>query len=444
MVLLLQMKQSIVILFTNSKTYKEYAAYFPWQAIQDKFNVIKLKSTKNAKLNTDDAKFRLSTITFKFSAFIHYCEMWKRRHTSSAYLYQANVYFGNLKDSPKVFWSLEKRFSFLEKLLIIIFSNLVLNKLIKNFNKFLFTMESLRFKKRFQNSTCFLLPYTGGLSPEWDFLVWFGNKQKIPTIGIQENWDNLSSKAFLIYHPSHFATWGKQSSFHLRIFHNFKGHIIEIGCLRIQPFYNYLQKIKSNKFYSNLADSSDKDFKILVVGTGDSGHDLTLISMLAKYNQVSNSNHKTRFLISYRPHPWVVSRTQIENVQKISRVNGLVLLPNESLHSERIDQISKANCVLSFYSTVILESLILEKTCIIPEFILEDENSNFNLVDDLPHYSGLAMVKRLKLANSFNELIRIMNEIETAPVIAPEESITNWFCADENFSEKLLRIIDSL
>jgi hypothetical protein len=437
------MEKSVVILFTNSKTYNEYEVYFPWQAIQEKFNVVRLKSAKNTKLNIGDTKFRLSFFTSKLSVFTHYCELWKRRQTTCTFQYQAQVYFGNLKGSPKVFWSLQKRFSLLEKLLIIIFSKSFLNKSIKKLNRFFFIIESMRFKKRFQNSFCFLLPYTGGLSPEWDFLVWFGNKQKIPTLGIQENWDNLSSKIFLIHHPSHFATWGKQSSSHLRNFHHFKGHIVEIGCLRIQPLYNSLEKAKSNNLPNKLIYNSDERFKILIVGTGDAGNDLILISMLTKYSQISNSNFKAGFLISYRPHPWVISKTQISNVEEISRVDELILLPNDFLHSGRIDQISKADCVLSFYSTVILESLILEKTCIIPEFILEHQKSNFNLVDDLPHYSGLAMVKTLKIASSFNELIRIINEIKTTPVTSNDKNITNWFCANENSSDKLLEIIDS-
>jgi hypothetical protein len=354
------------------------------------------------------------------------------------------VYFGNLKDTPKIFWSLEKRFSFLERILIRIFSKPILNESIKKINNFFFVIESVRLKAHLQHSACILLPYTGGMSPEWDFLVWFGSKRKIPTIGVQENWDNLSSKIFLLHHPSHFATWGRQSSSHLRNFHNFKGKIIEIGCLRIQPFYEQLQKIKSGKLSRNLLDGSYKKFNILVVGTGDGGNDFNLISMLAKYNQISRRDSREGFLISYRPHPWNISKIQIQNIERINRISGVIILPNESLHTERIDQISNANCVLSFYSTVILESLILEKTCIIPEFILEGQKSDISLIDDLPHYSGLAMVKNLKLAKSFDELLSIMSEIESSPIMSHEEDIMNWFCANINSSKKLLEIINSL
>jgi hypothetical protein len=438
------MKKSVVILFTNSKTYKEYAAYFRWQDIKEKYNVIKLKSNNNAILNIDDSRLKLSPITSKLNTFLHYCELWRRRHATITYLHQVNVYFGNQTETPKVFWSLEKRFNFLERFLVKMFSKSILNKLIKRLNVILFMIESVRFRKLFEDSICFLLPYTGGLSPEWDYLVWFGNKKKIPTIGIQENWDNVSSKMFLIHHPSHFATWGRQSSSHLRNFHDFKGNIVEIGCLRIQPFYEHLQKIKNNKIFTNFNDYSNGRFNILVVGTGDAGNDLALISMLTKYNQIISRGLKASFNISYRPHPWKISESQISNVQKISRISGIVLLPNESLHSERINQIIKADCVLSFYSTVILESLILGKTCIIPEFILEQDQDFFSLIDDLPHYSGLAMIKCLKLADSLDELIRIMSEIKVSSVTPPEEGIINWFCANENSSEKIMEIIDSL
>lgn len=437
------MVKSIVILFSNSKTYKEYSEYFPWDSLRNKYNIIKLKSMQNANLTRDVTKFRLSRVSSKSSTLLHYCELWRMRKINFMYEHQMNVYFGKLKDSPKIFWSLEKRFSFLEKLFIIIFSKSFFYKLIKKINVLMFVGESFKHRSRFRDSKCFLLPYTGGLSPEWDFLVWFGNKQNIPTIGIQENWDNLSSKIFLIYHPSHFVTWGKQSSTHLRNYHDFKGDIAEIGCLRIQPFYNHIRKINNDVSYRNLAVSDNGSFKILVIGTGNAKSDLLLITLLSKLNKYPNKSYKSKYLISYRPHPWVTSATQIENVRKIGQIDGVVLLPNESLHDERISQIINANCVLSFYSTVILEALILEKVCIIPEFILEDKKSNRNLVDDLPHYSGLSKLNILKVAHSFPNLVEIMDNIELSRSSFTESDVLNWYCANSNPGEKLLDIIGS-
>lgn len=158
----------MVFLFTNSKTYKEYFVYFPWEAFKDK-KIIILKSNNNAKLQPGEYAFKLHRLTSKLNIFIQYCELWQRRKSTITYLFQTNVYFGYLKDMPKLFLSLEKRFKFLERVSIRIFANSLSNRFLNMILNLLFLIEVKRLKIEIKNVDLFVLPYTGGLSPEWNF-----------------------------------------------------------------------------------------------------------------------------------------------------------------------------------------------------------------------------------------------------------------------------------
>lgn len=435
------MVKTIVFLFTNSKTYKEYLVYFPWEALRNK-KIIVLKSNNNAQLKSGESAFKLCGFTSKLNIFIQYCELWRRRESTITYLFQANVYFGYIKGMPKLFLSLEKRFRFLERVFIRSCANLFLINFLNFILKLLFLLETKRLKFDIKNVDLFVLPFTGGLSPEWNFLVWLGNKYHIPTLGIQENWDNVSSKMFLTQHPSHFATWGKQSSSHLRTIHKFQGSLTEIGCLRIQPFYNFRSGLNQNHTSHERASDSKRLRNIIIIGTGNGYDDLTLIKGLSNYFLNNPTNDLSNFRILYRPHPFNTSDIQQQNLDRIRKVPIVQVLSNELFHEERIDQIINAVCVISFYSTVILEALILDKICIIPDFLVRNPNNDqIKLMDDLPHYAGLSTFKKLIIPNNFDELIKYIEISSNLNLESNSLSILDWYCSNSDTKNLLVHII---
>jgi hypothetical protein len=162
-----------------------------------------------------------------------------------------------------------------------------------------------------KNISVVMLPYTGGISSEWDFLVWYYKSLKIKTLAIQENWDNLSSKQFLFQHPSNFATWARQSSSHLRTIQNFKGTINEIGCIRVQGFYENRHQL--NKKPSAPEKYIEHDFlSILVIGIGDPLSDLKLLTSLSGYIEEKSdklshrgcNDHAKSYIIYLKEHSY--------------------------------------------------------------------------------------------------------------------------------------------
>lgn len=275
-----------------------------------------------------------------------------------------------------------------------------------------------------------------------EFLVWLGNRYHIPTLGIQENWDNVSSKMFLTQHPSHFATWGKQSSSHLRTIHRFQGRLTEIGCLRIQPFYTYRCRGNQDHTSHDRVLDSGRFRSILIIGTGDGNDDLTLINGLSNYFMNSLTSDMNNLRILYRPHPFNTSSVQQQNLSRIREVPMVQVLPNELFHEERIDQIVNSICVISFYSTVILEALILNKICIIPDFMVNNPNNDkVELIDDLPHYAGLSTFKKLIIPNNFNELIKYIQVSSSLNLESNNLSNLDWYCSNSDTKNLLVDII---
>ena len=435
-------KKSIFILFSNSKTYREYKYYFPWKLFESNFNFILAKSNKRAVVESPEIIFSLNSFVHKLCVFIHYCQLWQRRGTNIMFDFQMKMYFGKIHKTPSIFWGLDKRFSYFEKLLIRLFSQFQLLSIIKSLCNYLFKLESKKNKIDLSQIHCFLLPYTGGINPEWDYLVWLGNSNNIPTIAVQENWDNLSSKMFLFHHPSHFLTWGGQSSLHLRKFQRFNGQVVEFGSFRIEPFYSIPKAFANNALSMNFTKAEPLN-KILVVGSGNANNDLVFLEEFTKFRSINPFSPASKLKISYRPHPFVGISRQMEFIERIKEINNLEILSSELFHEQRIQQINESICVISFYSTVSLEALILNKYCIVPEFVISNLSASMNLVDDIPHYSGLSKYSNLHVVSSYLHLLQtIENFLSQSPKY--ESETLEWFCSNIDTKSKITKVISDI
>jgi hypothetical protein len=244
-----------------------------------------------------------------------------------------------------------------------------------------------------KNYNLIILPYGGGIDVYLDFVIWYSKRNRIMTLAIQENWDNLSSKSFLLFKPDSFLTWGHQSSSHLRTMQNFSGDICEIGSLRLEKFYTVREKTEffEDGAKSDLDKSSYNFLRILVIGTGDGIYDLKIIEYL-KELEIKPYNLK----IVYRPHPF--TRIPPNGFARISALSNIIVSqPASDEKTEvRISQILESDFIISLYSTVLLEASILNKKCIIPSFLLPDFIvSGANYIDDSSHYMGMSLLNNL-------------------------------------------------
>jgi len=438
-------KRKLLIFFPNNKVSGEYIELFPFNSLKGDFVFIRINGRKD-QIFTDEIQLKLSLLTIKIHSLFHKSEMLRRRYSSVFYLARVRGYYPSKLDSEHIkldFLNFKKAI-LLEKILVVIFGNLFGIYLLKKFLDLLFRFEATRNMKELSNIDTIVLPYTGGISAEWDYLTWFGNYKIIRTIGIQENWDNLSSKQFLYMKPDYFLTWGKQSSSHLRSIQNYRGIIKEVGCLRVQDFFRIrnLSSNSSNKKYSEL-DFSKKI--ILFIGMGDETSDLRLLKLISNHLESKSDPGLSNFEIIYRVHPHeLMSPLRERNLSLIKSLNYIETFePSLSeTNNERINQLVKSDLVVSIFSTVILESSILNKSCIIPAFDLVTENyDSANLIDDINHFSGMSLLKGIRVAKTFKGFTNMLFEENKGNFMINDYDILKWFCADVDTKDEILNLI---
>ena len=264
----------------------------------------------------------------------------------------------------------------------------------------------------------------------------------IKTLAIQENWDNLSSKSFLLEHPSHFLTWSAQSTSHLRSFQRFTGYTKEIGSLRLNCFYDHRNKYLNLKENYNLTTSDKRNVKILIIGTGPANHDLKTIEIILESLKSLDLNFK----IVYRPHPFSqIEKSDLDMILGIENIS--VDIPSDNEKNEyRMNLILDSTIVVSLFSTVILESSILNKPCLIPSFIVTNVGYKTHFfLDDFTHYSGMSILNNVYNAKSKEEFLEILIGVFNLEKQLPSsQEILGWFCKNINTKDTILEEIFNL
>lgn len=306
----------------------------------------------------------------------------------------------------------------------------------------LFSLESVTKTNHLQNFSFFILPYTGGFSAEWDFLIWFAEKNEIPSVGIQENWDNLSSKAFLMMHPEFFLVWGPQSGSHLRVFHNFKGMVIEAGCMRLQGLYEIRRRIMPPK-NSIKYDQVSSEIKILYVDSGFWENDEKILLKLSDNLKLSH-NLSRNIKIIYRLNPQSRNSPNCPKFLKvIQKIPGVELyVPHGESNQKRHEQILESDLIISIFSTYVLEASILNKKCLVPTFDSGFENHNpLKLIDDVAHFQGISLLGGVHVATCIEDLMHFIDNFQSVDITANDSKLLNWFCRDLNTDLQVEKLI---
>jgi hypothetical protein len=257
------MKKRIAILISNKKTSREYFELFPFEQLAVNYDLDLLTTKDNFNSAYKFTVLKISLLSKRLNALIHYSQIWFRKETSLSYKLRAIGYFGTKKDKLE-FSSFQSIFyakqNFFKKVIVLIFGTSIGIKSLIHLQKSFFYFDELK-NKKLKNYNLIILPYGGGIDVNFDFLVWYSKRNRIMTLAIQENWDNLSSKNFLLFQPDSFLTWGHQSSSHLRTMQNFSGSICEVGSLRLEKFYRIRRKREFFEYGAKSdSDKSSSDF----------------------------------------------------------------------------------------------------------------------------------------------------------------------------------------
>lgn len=434
----------IYIYIPNRKVNKEYRELFPISQLIKSYRLVYIYGVTNFSQGENFKQLRFYKLTRTFHALLHFSTMWYKKFSSLSYKLRAFQYFGTKQNvSSTSNWLVYngRRHPFIIRLIVYSFGNYVGVFLLRKIMRIIFKLESKKNHNNldFQNVTTIILPYTGGISLEFDFLVWLSKQNLVKSIAIQENWDNLSSKSILFEHPDNFLTWGRQSSSHLRTIQDFKGNTFEVGSLRLNCFYQEIGEIKSKKIENTIRNKTNK---ILIIGTGPANHDLKTIQVITEQLKQKSSS---RFEIVYRPHPY--SKISTSDFSIIKNLNDLKLdIPSdneENLH--RLKLILDSDIVISLYSTVLLEATILRKPCIIPSFIVENVGYDTSyFLDDSPHYSGISSFGNIYPAKNFEDFLGYIVSLDKYSFNFKNPEFLDWFCINTNTSSEIVDVVKNM
>jgi hypothetical protein len=441
--------KSIGALYFNNKSNIELDKYLNSLEFITKYNI---KRIDYGLMNTFYKNFfyrRYEIFVRKVHSFLHLALIWQNREATLNFKLKAYNMIGSNRQaySHPSFTIYEKlRLPFLKRVVIRIIGNVIGITLIKSFLLLLFEVKNFFEPNILKNLDCLIIMHGGRISFEQDFLIWQSKSKSIKTIAIQENWDNLSSKTILFQHPDYFATWGKQSSAQLIKIHNFKGGVNEIGSIRLSGFHHYRNKnLGINHDKTQFLSQKYPVKTLLIIGSGDGEHDFIIAKECMRLINHCKEFLTSEFKLIYRPHPYSL---QLEkNCQKISKLGDVSInRPSKNeLDNYRISLILNSDLVISLYSTMVLESCILNKLCVIPSFLNIKWNfDTSNFLDQAEHYLGMSSFEsliNLKSDEEFQDILLAVDKNEFTPI--NNSGLINWFCADVDSVNELSNFIDT-
>lgn len=371
--------------------------------------------------------------------------LWRKRHQTIAHFRRAVFSFAPRKKRKENTYHIlldENSISELTRLFIRILSIKYLYTTLRYVRRFLV----MRFLKKafsdlnlkFGEYQAAFVPYSGQLSPYFDDFVNFFQHHGIKTIGVQENWDNLSSKAFIDCNPDIFCVWGEQSAGHLTNVHSlFDTKIVITGSPRMQPYY--LPKNEYKCFQSVPENLSEKIVSpyILFTGTGDGLDDEFILSeIFESLGGIGNLQ------LVYRPHP-VVRRPISQEVIKEFALNGLIVDDHESSRGVfyHVGLVMNAELIINQFSTMLVEALLCNKKILLPGFI--SRRVKFDYIDackSWDHFIGISAFPNVFISSSReNFKIDLINALTSE--YEDSSKCANWLSAKIDVSEKFLEAL---
>lgn len=408
-------------------------------------------SNKGLLKNTDSTKFlnfeilpKVPTVAAKISSLVHLTSLWRFKERNPAHRIRAYNLLGSRRQ--KKIWACEPfigtDYSIWKKCLIKVISKRPLYECLL-FSQYLTRVFMLRahsylFREKLQ---LVLIPYKGHINENFGIYVWLAKKLKIKSVALQENWDNLASKSFILDEPDVFCVWGQQSSGHLRAIQRLSETRIYIAG---SPRFDRYWEQDTNPPKVSLPDGTIITIHspyILVAGIG-SGLDHFVVSSLMEA-LASLGNETGEIKVVYRPHP--ESSNQSKNLQLISNKYSDVLFDvgdNARRFGHRESLIQNSLLTVCQLSTMTLETLLVGKNTIAPLFSdnLEVRYGYKRIVNEWVHLAPIAASPRLKLVEDKLQLkLALTQSLED---LSGKHELSDWVCRKGAYLDHLKEMLD--
>ena len=403
--------------------------------VEDVFTSVKLKKLP-----------KFSILLKKISSLVQMAALWKFKDRSMNQTVRAYASFGSKSQRAK--WNCvvvsEMNISWIKRILIRLLSHsffFSFLKLIELALRFIFTR--IQFREYLKDLDLLIIPFSGHVAMDFGSYVWLARKMKIKSLALQENWDNLSTKTFILEEPDLFGVWGEQSRGHVRSVHRlFKTKTYIVGSPRFDPYYS---QARNTPMVSLIDNSEAEVFQpyILMAGTGDGADDLLLIEEI--FRAIKNlKNSKVKLV--YRPHPQ--TRTvqdyfgmQVKYPEIIIDGGG-----KSKNFGHQIPLVQNCTLLINHFSTLSLEGLIAGVTVIVPLYIgrTSAKYRYSHIVNEWHHMMGVGLLGKLimpKSSEEFNTVLQIELDKISSEIKFPTS--IDWICQKSNYTAELYKIIES-
>jgi hypothetical protein len=423
--------------FVNSGLLRELSKHFELEVIDS--GLIESRSIINEAKYKNGPK--LPKILISVSNFIQLVNLWKHREVSMAHYVRAISTFGNKTERQKwkcvVFSNME--ISLIRRFLVRGFSSGVANRLVIIIESLLRKVFVLRaYRDSLKDVKVLVIPFSGHLAHEFGTQIWAARRLKIPTIALQENWDNLSSKTIVSEEPDYFLVWGEQSASHVRSVHKLtQCEIIVNGSPRFDAYFKS-DPHKPVVISPNGEKTQVTSPFILVAGTGDGLDDLALLKTVHLAMTALN-----RFsIVVYRPHPLTRS---IPDFDQLANAFPELLIdshPDARKFNHHVGLIQNCELLVNHFSTLTLEALIAKKRVCVPLFLgRQDSTYGYDrILSEWLHLIGINQMDGIEFPRNQKDLEssihRLMDSNED------NGNSTDWYCKPGGYAEGLIQVLD--
>ena len=374
--------------------------------------------------------------------------LWKHRRRAISYFFRANSIFGfrKLRSESTYYIDISKnKVNNMNRLIVRLLAISPIMKallLVRKFYVHIFLRVHLKQNKiSLEKLDLILVPYSGLSTMDFDDYINFFKKIKKTTIAIQDNWDSLSSKTFIMSNPDYFCVWGEQSLGHLQSFHRLRGTKVRlIGSPRMAPYNSSNTKFDIYKKISDELVLNLKSDFILFAGTGDGLEDDYILDVITK--SITGGG---KISIIYKPHPYTRHKLTEPTINNL-KLKGVVVLDSESSKFVfyHCSLVLNAKLVITQFSTIIVESLLCDVKTLIPTFVRAKVKFDWSYaINTVPYLLGIVAFPNIYVSKNYETFKKDLYLALEAPNFSSQNA-ANWLCSKIDSSSALLEIIDSI
>ena len=266
----------------------------------------------------------------------------------------------------------------------------------------------------------------------------FGQKFKVPSFLVIDNWDNLASKSVFPLEPNAIACFGNQSVEFAKNIQRFKHTVVHpIGSARFEV-------------YRDLIESTERNYpeEIVFAGSALAAEDEELLEILNNYCESSKGDIK----IKYRRHPYPQGKKV--NLEDIETRFKNIYVENyqengNSLQSleDTCKSLSQTKVLIAMPTTFLIEGIL----CRVPTILISFKSkvvryNSYRMLKELEHFKGINEVDNIYIVSTPGELFKQLDiHLLDKSVIQAQPKGLEYYVSwnSESFAKRLCRAMDN-